>query len=75
MKVFHVVDASGTDYCITANDLGEAFRNFKRWIATGDDPDEWEDPQSIRDMGELIDTRPERVPPAEVFTIGSKVSK
>lgn len=69
MKVFHVVDASGTDYCITANDLGEAFRNFKKWIATGDDPDEWEDPQSIRDMGELIDTRPETEAPVVTFQL------
>ncbi len=61
-KLFHVVDASGTDYFIAAEDLGDAFRRFKKWIADGDEPDSWEDPQSISEAGELVEMQDFKVP-------------
>lgn len=52
--VYHVCDASGIDYVLVAKDMGDAFQRFKNYIADADNPDDWEDPQSIGIVGAYL---------------------
>jgi hypothetical protein len=56
-KIYKVVSADGSDYVVHANDFAEAYNKFKKWYADpGDDPNDWEDPQLIAYVGDLIVT-------------------
>jgi hypothetical protein len=57
-NLFHVIDSSGEDYFVAAENFGDAEKKFKAWERTQFDnlaPDELiEDPQAIMAAGYLI---------------------
>jgi hypothetical protein len=53
-KLFNVVDDDGQHFFICAQSIVEAYAGFKAWWLEANQGDEWAEPESITEAGDLI---------------------
>jgi hypothetical protein len=53
-KLFNVVDAEGEHLFICADSILQAYQGYKTWWLEGHKADEWVEPESIIEAGDLI---------------------